>query len=64
MSHHVESVGTWNQFKQPEHLESISVENMDLNNSFAFFDIDAPSFSDLSFGNLEKFPPLVLLMSN
>ena len=51
-------------FKQPEHLESISVENMDLNKSFAFFDIDAPSFSDLSFGNLEKFPPLVLLMSN
>ena len=45
MSHHVESVGTWNQFKQPEHLESISVENMDLNKSFAFFDIEIPPFS-------------------
>ena len=52
MSHHVGSGGTWNQFKQPEHLESISVENMDLNKSFAFFDIDTPSFSDLSFGNI------------
>ena len=32
-------------FKQPEHLESISVENMDLNKSFAFFDIEIPPFS-------------------
>ena len=35
--------GTWNQFKQTDHLESISVENMDLNKSFAFFDIEIHS---------------------
>ena len=45
MSHHVGMGGTWNQFKQPEHLESISAVKMDLNKSFAFFDIEIPPFS-------------------